>query len=283
MTGDVGRDLHWHFIVTEYAHTRLCACGTRSPPRRRRWPRAWGPDVAGRWVAAFARRHPPPGARPLGDLVAVTLALAVAAAGVRLDNNFAALFATSSAEARFRGGLPGHLRPRRQPPRHGTDLRRRPVAAGQRRRRPPAWSTGCPGSGGGRRGGPGRQPDGHRGARARHRAPDPAFGPGPGFGALPFADRGDARPPGGGWAQFLVSDDGRTWLVVSELEAARDSYEEVVGPTAAVEQAARAAVDRGGLPAGSVDVEFAGVASPRSRQSTGCRATCWPCRRSPPW
>ncbi len=24
MTGDVGRDLHWHFIVTEYAHTRLC-------------------------------------------------------------------------------------------------------------------------------------------------------------------------------------------------------------------------------------------------------------------
>jgi hypothetical protein len=24
MTGDVGRDLHWHFVVTEYAHTRLC-------------------------------------------------------------------------------------------------------------------------------------------------------------------------------------------------------------------------------------------------------------------
>lgn len=24
MSGDVGRDLHWHFVVTEYAHTRLC-------------------------------------------------------------------------------------------------------------------------------------------------------------------------------------------------------------------------------------------------------------------
>jgi hypothetical protein len=24
MSGDVGRDLHWHFLVTEYAHTRLC-------------------------------------------------------------------------------------------------------------------------------------------------------------------------------------------------------------------------------------------------------------------
>jgi len=55
MSGDIGRDLHWHFLVNEYAHTRLCRIRDQLASERAR--------PAGRTAAP----GPPGPAGPAGD------------------------------------------------------------------------------------------------------------------------------------------------------------------------------------------------------------------------
>jgi len=187
--------------------------------------------------------------------VAATAVLAVAARDVRLDNNFAALFASSSEEARFREGYRATFGPDDGPLVTVLRFPREPGPADQalvedvsravvgvdgiaRVDSPTVTEILDPATG----------------------APTPAFGPRSTLPAsLPTGERVALARDGGLGTQFLVSADARTWLVAAELDARRDSYEEVVGPAGEVRRrvgaALRGAADRGV----EVTHEYAGV------------------------
>src|SRR5918997_1216575 len=223
---------------------------------------AFRPGAAAAAHARFVVRRP---RRALAAAVAVALLGAVAARDVRLDNNFAALFATSSAEARFReeyratfGPDDGLLAAVLTVEAAGDDVASdvasdmdpaaidalvdvvaavtdavAEVPGIARVNSPTATEVIAPGTG----------------------QPSPAFGPDATLGALPAGERVALARASGLGAQFLVAEDGLTMLVVGELDADLDSYEEVVGPS----ERFRAAVDeqlvaRDGGPAMEADV-----------------------------
>ena len=222
-------------------------------------------------VRAHARsvaEHP---RRALLTVLLVGAVSSLLARDVRLDNNFAALFATSSEEARFRedyratfgpdDGLlavvltiegDGEGGPGQERAADGEDLAAlaevadgvsRVVASVEgvaRVNSPTVTELIAPGV----------------------TEPTPAFGPGSAIDARPPADRLALARSSGLGSQFLVSADGRTMLVVGELEADLDSYEEVVGPA----ERFRAAVDdhlAGPADRPPVRADFAGVAFTR--------------------
>jgi uncharacterized protein len=217
--------------------------------------------VTGRWVAAYARAVTRRPGMALAATVAATLVLGVAAAGVRLDNNFAALFASSSAEALAReeyraafgpddgllavaltfDGATAAADPDGRDRVAVVDTVSRAVGEvdGVARVDSPTV-TDVLALGTGR--------------------PTPAFGTDSTLATMPFGDRAALARGSGLGTQFLLSGDARTWLVVGELAADRDSYEEVVGPAGEFRTAVRNALRDRGV---EVDAAFAGVAFTR--------------------
>jgi uncharacterized protein len=218
----------------------------------------------GRAAAAYARFVTARPGRALALVVALVVLLGVAARGVRLDNSFAALFATSGEEAQQRARYRATFGPDDgllavvvtfDGPAPAAGPSAAQVALVDRVSRAVAGVDGvdrvdsltatellAPGQG----------------------TPTPAFGPRSTLAGLDPAARLRLARDSGLGTQFLVSDDGRTWLVVGTLAPDRDSYEEVVGPAGAV----RSRVDdvmAGAGPGGAAGahIAFAGVAFTR--------------------
>jgi predicted RND superfamily exporter protein len=213
--------------------------------------RTYRPGRVARAHARFVSRRP---GVALAVTVGATAVFGLLARDVRLDNNFAALFATSSAEARFREDYRSAFGPddgllAAVLSFEGTDGRAADVvhdvtqAVGEipgvaRVNSPTVTEVLMPGSG----------------------TPTPAFGPASTLGPADATERLRLARAGGLGTQFLVSGDGRTWLVVGELEADRDSYEEVVGPA---ERFREVVEERVGHSDADVRAHFAGVAFTR--------------------
>jgi hypothetical protein len=166
-------------------------------------------------VAAYAHAVTRRPGIALAATVAATLVLGVAAAGVRLDNNFAALFASSSAEARAReeyraafgpddgllavaltfDGATAAADPDGRDRVAVVDAVSRAVAEVDGVARvdsPTVTDVLAPGTG----------------------RPTPAFGPDSTLATMPFGDRAALAQGSGLGTQFLLSGDARTWLVV---------------------------------------------------------------------
>ena len=190
---------------------------------------------------------------------AATVLLGIAARDVRLDNNFAALFATDSEEARFReehrrtwgaddGILVAVVRVRDQEPlspdvvelidRMSTETLDA-VPALERIESLTATDVLGP------------APEGP--------AVGPAFGPRSPFD-LPADERLALVRRTDLGAADLVSDDGRTFLVVGMLRTEYDSYESVVGPAADFEAEVGALAEASTV---GVTTNFSGVAYTR--------------------
>lgn len=203
--------------------------------------------------ARFASRRP---AAVLAVVLAVVVVFGFCARNVRLDNNFAALFATSSDDARFRNdyrrqfgpddGLLVAVLTTKAPSAAFVDLLERTTDATGRieaMSRVNSLTT----------------------ADLVTRTADGQVVVGPALGSrshLPgsFDDRLRAARESRLGASQLVTPDGTTFLIVGEMKAGHESYESVVGPAEEFEHTVRNAVTASGLP---VEMHFSGVAFTR--------------------
>ena len=209
-----------------------------------------GIPALARWVSTRPRHA-------LAALALLTIVMGVCARDVRLDNNFAGLFSTSSADARFReqyrttwgadDGLLVAVLEADEPTERMYDAVARvsdAVAAMPEIEHVDSVSTATtalPGAG--------------DGGNVQLGAP---------FGALtrsqPLRDRLTYAIDGDLGSELLISRDGRTTLVVGNLAAKYDSYEKVTGPADDFRRIVDGVVERAGHP---VRVHYAGVAFTR--------------------
>jgi uncharacterized protein len=205
-------------------------------------------------LTAGAAAHPK---RVLAVVLAVVALFALAARDVRLDNNFAALFATDSDDALFRqehrdrwgpddGLLVAVLRADGDAAATAelvddlTTALEREIPAVARVDSVTSLDVIGPGSDG-----------------------TPVAGPPLGADSpfdLPFAERVELANRSQLGAADLVDEDGRTFLVVGVLGAEYDSYESVVGPAQEFQALVEDRVSEAGA---SVTVRFSGVAFTR--------------------
>ena len=203
--------------------------------------------------ARFASRRP---AVVLVAVLAIVVAFGVCARDVRLDNNFAALFATSSDDARFRDDYRAQFGPddgllvavlsTTDPSPAFVDLLERTTDATARIEAMARVNS-------------------LTNADLVTRTADGQLVVGPAIGSrahLPgtFAERLAAATASRLGAAQLVTPDGKTFLVVGEMKAGHESYESVVGPAEEFERTVRDAVAGSGL---HVEMHFSGVAFTR--------------------
>ena len=203
--------------------------------------------------ARFASRRP---RAVLAVVLAIVVVFGFCARNVRLDNNFAALFATSSDDARFRDdyrrqfgpddGLLVAVLTTHDPSPAFVDLLERTTDATSRIDAMARVNS-------------------LTNADLVTRTPDGQLVVGPAVGRRShlggtFADRVAVATGSRLGAGQLVTPDGTTFLVVGEMKAGHESYESVVGPAEEFERTVRDAVATSGLP---VEMHFSGVAFTR--------------------